>query len=389
MLKAYKTEINPTAQQKAKIKQTIGVCRFVYNLYIAHNIEVYNNGGSFVSGMNFSIWLNNGYIPTHPAHSWLKDVSSKAIKKAIMNVETAFKRFFKGKSGFPKFKKKKNQDVKMYFVKNDKATFISSERHRLKKPTLGWVQLKEYGYIPTNNVIQSGTVSIKAGRYFVSVLVNVPDKQSESTPETIGIGVDIGLKEFAVSSQKEQPFKNINKTSRVKKIKKKLKREQRRLSKKYEHKKKRGEKAATYSANIAKQVKKIQAIHLRLTNIRTNQINYVVNELVKTKPTHITIEDLNVSGMMKNRHLAKSIQEQKFYEFRIKLENKCKANNIELRIVDRFYPSSKTCSCCGSIKKDLKLSDRTYICFTCGLSLDRDKNASINLANALIYKVAQ
>lgn len=327
-------------------------------------------------------------MPTHPEHSWLKEISSKAVKKAIMNAEAAFKKFFQGKSGFPKFKKKKNQDVKMYFVKNDKITFISSERHRLKIPTLGWVQLKEYGYLPTNIVIQSGTVSIKAGRYFVSVLVNVVAKQSESATETKGIGVDVGLKEFAVSSQKEHPFKNINKTSSVKKLKKKLKREQRRLSKKYEEKKKRGEKAATYSANIAKQVKKIQAIHLRLTNIRTNHINQVVNELVKTKPAHITIEDLNVSGMMKNGHLAKAIQEQKFYDFRIKLANKCKANNIELRIVDRFYPSSKTCSCCGSIKKDLKLSDRTYICSACGLSLDRDKNASINLANALIYTVA-
>ena len=203
-----------------------------------------------------------------------------------------------------------------------------------------------------------------------------------------GIGVDLGIKDFAVCSHKEKPFKNINKTNKVKKLTKKLKREQKRLSRKYEFKKKRGEKTATYSANIAKQVKKVQAIHLTLTNIRTNYINNVVHDLVKTKPEYITIEDLNVSGMMKNRHLSKAIAQQKFYEFGMKLKNHCRFNHIELRVVDRFYPSSKTCSCCGSVKKDLKLSDRTYTCTNCGLIIDRDKNASINLAHAEIYKVA-
>ncbi len=163
---------------------------------------------------------------------------------------------------------------------------------------------------------------------------------------------------------------------------------QKRLSKKYENKKKRGETTATYSANIVKQVKKIQAIHLKLTNIRTNYINEVVSELVKTKPEYITIEDLNVSGMMKNRCLSKAIANQKFYEFRTKLTSKSKESGIELRVVDRFYPSSKTCSCCGAIKKDLNLSDRKYHCLECGVVIDRDKNASINLANAKIYKVA-
>ena len=228
---------------------------------------------------------------------------------------------------------------------------------------------------------------MQAGRYFVSVLIEVDGVCQTNIAKTKGVGVDLGIKDLAKVSN-NTTFKNINKSSRVKKLEKKLKREQRRLSRKYEFKKKRGEKPATYSANIAKQVKKLQAVHMKLANIRKNYTNQVVNEIVKIKPSHITIEDLNVRGMMKNRHLAKAISQQNFYYFRQKLEQKCKANNIELRIVDRFYPSSKICSCCGYIKKDLKLSDRTYICQDCGLVIDRDLNASINLANAKIYKVA-
>ena len=386
MLRAYKTEINPTQEQKSKINQTIGVCRYIYNFYLAHNKEIYKQEKRFVSGMDFSKWLNNEYLPNNPEHQWIKSVSSKAVKQAIMNGEKAFKRFFKGESKFPRFKKKKCQDVKCYFPKNNNTDW-TVERHRIKIPTIGFMRLKEKGYIPTNVIVKSGTISMKAGRYFVSVLVNIPEIKNTNTNYTEGIGIDLGIKDLAKVSNKKT-FKNINKSNKVKKLEKKLKREQRRLSRKYEFKKKRGEKTATYSANIAKLAKKIQAVHMKLTNIRKNYTNQVVNEIVKTKPSHITIEDLNVRGMIKNRHLAKAVWQQNFYYFRQKLGQKCKLNNIELRIVDRFYPSSKICSCCGYIKKDLKLSDRTYICQDCGLVIDRDLNASINLANAKIYKVA-
>ena len=387
MLKTFKTEINPTPSQATKIRQTIGVSRFIYNFYLSHNKQIYAAEKRFVSGMEFSKWLNNSYTLIHPEQQWIKSVSSKATKQAIMNAETAFKRFFQGKSNFPKYKKKKNQDVKAYFPKNN-LTDWTVERHKIKIPTLGFIHLKEKGYIPTKGKVTSGTISTKAGKYFVSVLIDLPEKQTSLIPSTPGIGVDLGLKDFAICSHKEKPYQNINKTKPVKKLEKKLKREQRRLSRKYQNKKKRGETTATYSANIVKQVKQVQAIHLKLANIRTDYINKVVSELVKTKPIHITIEDLKVSGMMKNRCLSKAIVGQKFYEFRIKLTCKCKENNIELRIADRWYPSSKTCSHCGHIKKDLSLSDRTYICTECGLTLDRDKNASLNLANATIYKVA-
>ena len=350
----------------------------------------------FAELLNLSKWLNNEYIPNNQDMKWIKEVSSKATKQAIMNGDKAFRDFFKKSKGFPKFKKKKNQDVKAYFPKNNKNDW-TLERHRVKIPTLGWVRLKEFGYIPVNSMVKSGTVSQKADRYYVSILVeerdirisnsNIGMKISNSNNE--GLGIDLGIKEFAVCSDGIK-FKNINKTSTVKKIEKKLKREQRKLSRKYESLKIRNKKEKGGNVtrqNIQKQVVKVQKLHQRLTNIRTDYINKIVSSIIKQKPSYITIEDLNVKGMMKNKHLSKAIASQKFFEFKTKLMSKCKQNNIELRIVDRFYPSSKTCSNCGKIKKDLKLSDRIYKC-DCGFTIDRDLNASINLKNAKEYKIA-
>ncbi|MDK0812512.1 transposase [Clostridium perfringens] len=385
--RAYKVEINPTDEQKSKIHQTIGVSRFIYNFYIARNKEIYHREGKFISGMDFSKWLNKEYIPNNQDKKWIKEVSSKATKQAIMNGDKAFRDFFKGAKGFPRFKKKKNQDVKAYFPKNNKTDW-TLERHRVKIPTLGWVRLKEFGYIPINSIVKSGTVSQKADRYYVSILVEDDYIEvSKSTNE--GVGIDLGVKEFALCSDGVK-FKNINKTSIVKKIEKKLKREQRKLSRKYESLKIRNkniEEGRATRQNIQKQVVKVQKLHQRLRNIRTDYINKTVFSIIKQKPSYITIEDLAVSNLMKNKHLSKAIASQKFFEFKTKLMSKCKENNIELRIVDRFYPSSKTCSQCGKVKKDLKLSDRIYRC-DCGLIIDRDLNASINLKNAKEYKIA-
>ncbi|HII4463549.1 TPA: RNA-guided endonuclease InsQ/TnpB family protein [Clostridium perfringens] len=387
MKRAYKMEINPTDEQKSKIHQTIGVSRFIYNFYIAHNKEIYEREGKFVSGMDFSKWLNNEYIPNNQDKKWIKEVSSKATKQAIMNGDKSFRDFFKKAKGFPKFKKKKNQDVKAYFPKNNKTDW-TLERHRVKIPTLGWVRLKEFGYIPVNSIVKSGTVSQKADRYYVSILVEERDIKISNTNNE-GVGIDLGIKYFAICSNGNK-FKNINKTSTVKKVEKMLKREQRKLSRKYESLKIRNKKEKGGNAtrqNIQKQVVKVQKLHQRLRNIRTDYINKTVSKIVKQKPSYVTIEDLNVKGMMKNKHLSKAIASQKFFEFKTKLTVKCKENNIELRIVDRFYPSSKTCSQCGKIKKDLKLSNRIYKC-NCGLDIDRDLNASINLKNAKEYKIA-
>ena len=381
MLKAYKTEIKPTSEQAIKIRQTIGTCRFIYNKYLAENIQNYKDNGTFISGMDFSKWLNNDFIPNNPEFIWIKEVSSKSIKQSIMNGEKAFKNFFKGKAGFPKFKKKGKSNVKMYFVKNN-PTDCLCERHKIKVPSLGWIRLKEKGFIPTNQIIKSGTISIEANRYYISVLID--EEIVKPKLNDFGIGIDLGLKDFAICSD-GKTFKNINKSSNVKKLEKKLKREQRCLSRKYEFLKKRGGTATRQ--NIQKQQLKVQKIHQRLTNIRTNYLNQCINEIVKTKPSYIVLEDLNISGMMKNKHLSKAIQNQKFYEFRNKLKHKCEQFGIELRIVDRWYPSSKTCHNCGNVKKTLRLSDRKYIC-NCGYVSDRDYNASLNLRDAKTYKIA-
>ena len=384
MLKSFKTEINPTSEQKVRINKTIGTCRYVYNFYLDYNKCLHDKGEKFMTGKGFSVWLNNEYLPNNPDKAWIKEVSSKAVKKSIENGCTAFTRFFKHQSGFPKFKKKSKSDVKMYFVKNNPKD-CACERHRLNIPTLGWVRLKEKGYIPTTKdglKIKSGTVSVKAGRYYVSVLVEMPDvKAANSDGE--GIGIDLGLKDFAIVSS-GRTYGNINKSARIRKLEKHLRRAQRCLSRKYEEFK-RGE--ATQRANIQKQRLKVQKLHQRLDNIRTDYVNKTIAEIVKTKPSYIAIEDLNVSGMMKNRHLSKAVASQKFYEFMTKLKAKCDDNGIELRIVDKWYPSSKMCYCCGHASKDLKLSDRIYRC-ACGYIADRDFNASLNLRDAETYAIA-
>lgn len=384
LLKSFKTEINPTEEQKARIRKTIGTCRYVYNFYLGHNKALHDNGEKFMTGKSFSLWLNNEYIPDNPDKTWIREVYSKAVKKSIEDGCAAFTRFFKHQSDFPKFKKKGKSDVKMYFVKNNPKD-CQCERHRLKIPTLGWIRIKEKGYIPTTKdgyMIRSGTVSVKAGRFYVSVLVEIPDVNINNNLNE-GIGIDLGLKDFAIISN-GKTYRNINKSAGLKKLEKQLIREQRSLSRKYENLKK-GE--STQRANIQKQKLKVQKLHHKMDNIRTDYINKTIAEIVKTKPSYITIEDLNVKGMMKNRCLSKAVASQKFYEFRKRLKAKCDEKGIELRVADRFYPSSKTCHHCGSIRKNLKLSDRIYRC-ECGYVADRDLNAALNLKDAKTYKIA-
>ena len=384
LLKSFKTEINPTEEQKVKIRKTIGTCRYIYNFYLAHNKELHDNGEKFMSGKSFSVWLNNEYLPQNPDKLWIKEVSSKSVKRSIENGCVAFTRFFKHQSAFPNFKRKGKSDVKMYFVKNNPKD-CRCERHRINIPSLGWVRMKEKGYFPTTKdgyVIKSGHVSIKADRYYVSVLIEIPNNKIANHSKE-GIGIDLGLKDFAIVSN-GKTYKNINKSAKLKKLEKQLIREQRSLSRKYENLKK-GE--STQRANIQKQKLKVQKLHHKIDDIRTDYINKTIAEIVKTKPSYITIEDLNVSGMMKNKHLSKAVASQKFYEFRTKLQAKCKESGIELRVVDRWYPSSKTCHCCGAIRKDLKLSDRIFRC-DCGYIEDRDFNAALNLRDATTYEVA-
>ena len=382
MQRAYKVEIKPTLKQIQKINQSISICRWIYNEYLATNNQLYaqfkegliDKKQAFMSANDFDKYINNE-VKVLDEYSWINNCGSKARKKAIQNAETAYRRFFKGQSKFPRFKKKNKCDVKLYFPKNNKGDW-KVDRHRIMIPTLKNVRLKEYGYIPVGSKIISGTVSKKANRYYVSVIIDTEIIPQENANQ--GIGIDVGVKDFAICSNK-QTYKNINKTQRVKKVEKKLLREQKRLSRKYESLKIRNkkEKGEATRQNIQKQIVKVQILHQRLTNIRIDYINKVVSNVVRNKPSYIAIEDLNVKGIMSNKHLSKAVAQQKFNEFRTKLTNKCNALGIELRIVDRFYPSSKLCHKCGSIKKDLKLKDRIFNC-DCGYVEDRDYNASIN-----------
>ena len=329
-----------------------------------------------MSSNKFRVWLNNEYLPQHPEYSWIKEAYSKAVTQAVNNGQTAFTRFFNHESAFPNFKKKGRSDVKMYFVKNNPKD-CRCERHRINIPSLGWVRIKEKGYIPTTKdgyVIKSGSVSIKADRFYVSVLVEIPDVNIDNNSNE-GIGIDLGIKDLAICSD-GNTYKNINKNQTVKKLEKRKRRLQRSVSRKYEHNKKGGSYCKTN--NIVKKEKLLLKVNHRLANIRKDYLNQTTSEIVNRKPRFICIEDLNVSGMMKNRHLSKAVQNQGFFEFRKQLEYKCNNNGIQLIVADRFYPSSKLCSCCGNIKKDLKLSNRIYKC-ECGNVINRDFQASLNL----------
>ena len=384
MYKSIKIELKLTNEQKIKVCKTIGTERFIYNEYIKYNQEQYELGNKFISAFEFSKYINNVYLPSNPDKKWIKDVSSKSVKQAMIYGEKAFKNFFKGLSSFPVFKKKGKNELGAYFVKDNKKDF-EFYRHKIKIPTLKFVRVKEHGYIPKNANIKSGTISKVTDRYFLSLVMEVDDIVKTENKSIKGLGVDLGIKDTAVCSD-GKIFKNINKTKKVKKLKKKIKREQRKMSRSIEYSKSNKIKLKECK-NFNKKKLKVQRLFYRLNCIRYDYNNKIVNEITRTKLKYITIEDLKVSNMMKNKHLSKAIQEQNFFSIRTKLINKCKERNIELRLVDTFYPSSKTCSCCGSIKKDLKLNNRIYKCSNCGLEIDRDYNASINLEKAKIYKV--
>ena len=399
LLKAFKTEIAPTREQKEKIIRSIGIARFLYNQYIGYNKKLYrmhqrglldNHQKHFVSANDFDKYVNHKLKLNLP---WINDCGSKARKKALVNAETAFKKFFDDLASFPRFKKKSYQAVKLYFPKNNKGDW-TIWRHKLMVPTLKQVRLKEFGYLPVGAVVISGTVSYVAGRFYVSIVVDIDEKSKHNKDletsyrtATDGIGIDLGIKDLAVVSDGRK-FKNINKSSKVKRLEKRLRREQRCLSRKYESKKKKGGKTVTASANIEKQKLKVQKLHQRIKQIREDYENKVIHEIVKQKPRFITVEDLNVKGMMKNRHLAKAVAAQRFNCLLTKLKHKAEIIGIEVHMVDRFYPSSKTCHVCGHIHKGLKLTDRVYICPECGYTEDRDFNASLNLRDAKKYRVA-
>lgn len=388
-MKAYKTEIHPTEEQINLIHQTCGNVRYIYNQFIAFNFERLKKKEPVVSGYNFSKMINHD--PNTP--SWLKTVSSKALKQAIMNANGALWAYLKGDKGKPNFKKK-SEDNSFYLIGTFKV-----ERHRIFLPTLKWVRLKEYGYIPKD--ISSVTVSVKNGRYYISCLSKTERDERIATSGE-GIGIDFGLKEQFIT--KEQTIPSVNKSKKVRRLEKKLRQKQRSLSRRYESNMtnkvyyKSGAKKGQLKSfewkrplheckNLQKQQRVVNRLHERLTRIRTDYNRKALQSILKRKPSFIVIEDLNVKGLMKNKHLSKAIAQAQWYMSRVFLQQQCEKLGIELRLAPRFYPSSKLCSHCGYKNVYLKLKDRSWECPDCHAIHERDENAAINLERCADYTV--
>lgn len=369
--------LHPNNKQKTKLFQCFGVSRFAHNWALNRQQENYKNGGKFISA--FDLQKEFGQLKKLPEYIWLNQYSSVIPLMAIIDACDSYKNFFKGNSGFPKFKSRKNSKQSFY-VLSSKIDFTDTYVKLMKiansikknKQKLNWVKLAEAGRVPTNCKYSDPRVTFDGINFWISVSIEVED--SKEIPTNEGIGIDLGIKDLTICSD-GYTYKNINKTKEVKRLEKKKKRLQRKLSKKYianKHEK---------TKNIVKLEKEVLKLNHRLTNIRHNYTHQVTTEIINRKPMFISLEDLNVSGMMKNRHLAKAVQEQSFYSFKEILSYKAKWNNIQIIEVPMFYPSSKTCSACGTVKADLKLFDRVFICPECGNKIDRDLNASINLKN--------
>ena len=378
MVKAIKVMLIPNNVQQTKLFQYAGVSRFAYNWALAREKENYEKGGRFIPDTELRKEFTR--LRNSDEYAWLLNVSNNVTKQAIKDACSAYKNFFKGLQRYPRFKAKKKSMPKFY-QDNIKIQFRDTHvkfegfsfSRKANKQKLNWVKLAEHGRIPTDAKYRNPRVSFDGLNWWISVCVEFPDCRDRSNHD--GIGIDLGIKDLAICSD-GNTYKNINKSQTVKKLEKCKRRLQRSVSRKYEHNKKGGSYCKTN--NIVKKEKLLLKVNHRLANIRKDYLNQTTSEIVNRKPRFICIEDLNVSGMIKNRHLSKAVQNQGFFEFRKQLEYKCNDRGIQLIVADRSYPSSKRCSCCGKIKKDLRLSDRTYKC-ECGNVIDRDFQASLNL----------
>ena len=382
MIKTFKIMLIPNNKQKTKLFQSAGVARFAYNWELNTEQENYKNGGSFLSDNDLRKQFTK--LKMAEEYKWLNDYSNNIAKQSIKDACLAYKRFFKGQSSFPKFKSKRKSKPSFY-VDTDKIQFTDTHV-KLEKLTLSrkknkqkfnWIKLAEKNKVPTNSKYINPRVTFDGINWWISVGIEYNDIIEIPTNE--GIGIDLGIKDLAICSYIDKSYKNINKTQKIKKLKKKKRRLQRQISKKYLINKKGDSYCKT--SNIIKAEKKLLKLNHRLTNIRHNYLHQVTTEIINRKPKFIVLEDLNVKGMMKNKHLSEAIAEQCFYKFYKQIEYKSLWNNIKFIVADRFYASSKICSCCGSIKNDLKLSNMVYKCEKCNTIIDRDKNASINLMN--------
>jgi putative transposase len=368
MILAKRVRLKPTKEQEQQLWKSAGTARWTYNWTLNRQQENYKKGGKFLSNNDLRKEITQ--LKQTDDFKWLSNVSNNIAKQAVKDTCDAYQKFFKGQSQFPKFKSRRKSKASFY---NDTSK-LKVKKNLVLIEKVGWIKTSEQ--LPMNVKYTNPRISFDKKYWYISIGIEQEFEQEERSDEVNGI--DLGIKDLAICSN-GQRFKNINKTKEVRKIEKRLRRLQRSVSRKYEMNK-RGENQFVKTSNTIKIEKSIQRLHRRLTNIRDNHIHQATNAIVKIKPCKVVMEDLNVNGMMKNRHLSKAVANQKLYEFILQMKYKCEKYGIEFMQVDRFYPSSKTCSSCGTIKKDLKLSDRVYKC-ECGLKIDRDWNASINLAN--------
>lgn len=382
MIKTIKVMLLPNNKQRTKLFECAGTARFAYNWALDYEQRNYASGNSFLSHYELRRIFTD-LKRNHPDFAWLNDYSNNIAKQAIIDACGAYQNFFKGIAGFPKFKSRRKSRPAFY-ADTSKISFTSTHvkleklttSRKKNKQKFNLVKLAEPDRIPVNAKYSNPRITFDGLNWWISV--GIPCEESQEKPTNQGIGIDIGIKDLAICSD-ANVYPNINKTAKVRKLKKKKRRLQRRVSKKYS-KNKKGE-CYCKTRNIVKSERKLLKVNHRLTNIRHSYLHSVTSEIVSRKPKFIVLEDLNVQGMMKNRHLSRAVQEQCFHEFYRQMEYKCRWHHIEFVTADRYYPSSKMCSCCGNIKKDLKLSDRIYHCSVCGFTIDRDFQASVNLMN--------
>ena len=378
MIKTIRVMLLPNNKQKTKLFQYANTARFAYNWALAREQENYKNGGKFISDGDLRKEFTQ--LKKTSEYAWLNNISNNVTKQAIKDACEAYRDFFKGYRKFPRFKSRKHS-VPKFYQDNVKIQFTDTHvkvegfttSKKKNKQKLNWIRLAEHGRIPTDCKYMNPRIKYDGVNWWITI--GIEYENSTSIPLKEGIGIDLGIKDLAICSD-NVVYKNINKSQEVKKLEKRKRRLQRSISRRYEKNKKGGSYCKT--SNIIKKEKELLKINHRLTNIRQNYLHQTTSEVINRKPRFICMEELNVKGMMKNRHLSKAVQQQCFGEFRRQMEYKSAWNNIPVIIADRFFPSSKLCSCCGNIKTDLKLSDRIYKC-ECGNIIDRDYQASLNL----------
>ena len=389
LVKKIEIKLNKTQQNQSLVDQNN--LRFMHNLYLSYqdlNYEQYRLGNSdlkYISAYEFMKIFNNEILKLNPNLSFVKNTNSTAIKRVIINLDKTFKKFFKNQSGFPKYKKKSNQwKIGIHLMRGDtKYQWKMSER-KVKLPSYGWVKLKEKDYLLKDDHIRSCVLKQEGNRFYCCFLIDsesqIKDpiksdlRKVEINSNNNSLGIDLGIKTYATCSDGQTynfPKKKVKKLNKnIKRVNKKLSRQFLKNKNKKEWRKK----------NVDKTKLKLRILFNKKQRLVLGFIQMVVNNLVKTKHQNLIIEDLKISNMIKNKHLSKQIQERSFYSFKQKLINKCSKVGKTLFSANTFYPSSKTCSYCGSLKRDLKLSDRVYKCEVCNQEIDRDLNASINLS---------